>query len=90
MSECKPCPYSKGTGGEIIECGSIEMSDVDEGSGGYSVGMGNFWMGIAAMQNAAAGTKPADRRHRVRSIVGGIALALLIGGGLFIAAALYS
>jgi hypothetical protein len=52
------------------------------------MGMGDFWMGIAAVQNAAAGTKPADRRHRVLSIVGGIALALLIGGGLFIVAAL--
>jgi hypothetical protein len=52
------------------------------------MGMGDFWMGVAAVQNAAAGTKPADRRHRVLSIVGGIALALLIGGGLFIVAAL--
>jgi hypothetical protein len=48
-----------------------------------------FWAGIAAAQNAAASTKPADRRHRVLSIVGGIALALLVGGGLFIAAGLY-
>jgi hypothetical protein len=52
--------------------------------------MGNFWMGIAAAQNVVAGTKPANRRHRVLSIVGGIALALLIGAGLFIAAALNS
>lgn len=52
------------------------------------MGMGNFWIGIAAAQNAAASTKPADRRHRVLSIVGGIALALLIGGGLFVAAGL--
>jgi hypothetical protein len=49
-----------------------------------------FWAGIAAAQNAAAGTKPASRRHRVLSIVGGIALALLIGGGLFLAAVLNS
>jgi hypothetical protein len=52
--------------------------------------MGDFWMGIAAAQNAVAGTKPADRRNRVLSIVGGIALALLIGAGLFIVAALNS
>jgi hypothetical protein len=52
--------------------------------------MGDFWMGIAAAQNAVAGTKPANRRHRVLSIVGGIALALLIGAGLFIVAALNS
>ena len=37
----------------------------------------SFWMGIAAAQNAAAGTKPAGRGHRVLSIVGGIALARL-------------
>jgi len=52
------------------------------------MGMGDFWMGIAAVQNAASGTKPVDRGIRVLSIVGGIALALLIGGGLFIVAAL--
>jgi hypothetical protein len=49
-----------------------------------------FLTGIAAAQNAAASTKPANRRHRVLSIVGGIALALLIGGGLFVVAALNS
>jgi hypothetical protein len=51
--------------------------------------MDNFWMGIAAAQNAAE-TKPTDRRHGVLSIVGGIALAVLIGAGLFIVAALNS
>ena len=61
--------------------------------------MGNFWMGIAAAQNAAAETqnaaaetKLADRGHRVLSIVGsivgGIAVALLILGGLMIVMAL--
>jgi hypothetical protein len=48
----------------------------------------SFWMGIAAAQNAAAGTKPAGRGHRVLSIVGGIALALLIAGGLLFVMAL--
>jgi len=48
--------------------------------------MSNFWMGLLAAQTAAADTKPADRRQRVLSVLGGIALALLIGGGLFIAA----
>jgi hypothetical protein len=55
----------------------------------------NFWMGIAAAQNAAAETqnaaaetKLADRGHLVLSIVGGIAVALLIVGGLMIAVAL--
>jgi hypothetical protein len=48
----------------------------------------DFWMGIAAAQNTAAGTKPAGRGHRVLSIVGGIAVALLIVGGLMIVGAL--
>ena len=48
--------------------------------------MSNFWMALLAAQTADA--KPASRRHRVLSAVGGIALALLIGAGLFIAAAL--
>jgi hypothetical protein len=50
--------------------------------------MSNFWMGFVAAQTAAADAKPADRRLRVLSVLGGIALALLIGGGLFFAAAL--
>jgi hypothetical protein len=45
-----------------------------------------FLTGIAAAQGAAASTKPANRRHRVRSIVGGIALTLLIGGALVVVA----
>jgi hypothetical protein len=44
--------------------------------------MGNFRMGIAATQNAVAGAEPANRRHRVLSIVGGIALTLPIGAAL--------
>jgi hypothetical protein len=48
----------------------------------------DFWTGIAAAQNAAAGTKPAGRGYRVLSIVGGIAVALLIVGGLMIVGAL--
>jgi hypothetical protein len=50
--------------------------------------MNNFWIGLLAAQAAAGDTKPSDRRQRVLSVLGGIALALLIGGGLFIAAAL--
>ena len=51
--------------------------------------MNNFWFGIAAAQNVAAGAKKnADQRHRVLSIVGGIALGLLIGAGLFIVSVL--
>jgi hypothetical protein len=50
--------------------------------------MNNFWMGLLAAQTATASTKPASRRHHVLSVLGGIALALLIGGGLLIAAAL--
>jgi hypothetical protein len=50
--------------------------------------MNNFWMGLLAAQAAAGDTKSVDRRQRVLSVLGGIALALLIGGGLFIAAAL--
>ena len=50
--------------------------------------MSNFWMALLAAQSTAGDTKPADRRHRILSIVGGIGLALLIGAGLFVAAAL--
>jgi hypothetical protein len=50
--------------------------------------MNNFWMGLLAAQTAAADSKPADRRRRTLSVLGGVALALLIGAGLFIAAAL--
>jgi hypothetical protein len=50
--------------------------------------MNNFWMGLLAAQATAADTKPIDRRQRILSVLGGLALALLIGGGLFIAAAL--
>jgi hypothetical protein len=53
-----------------------------------SFGMSAFWMGMLAAQRAASGTKAADRRHRVLSMVGGIALALVIGAGLFIVAGL--
>ena len=42
-------------------------------------------MGLFAAQTAAAvDAKPADRRHRVLSILAGIALTFLIGGGLVI------
>jgi hypothetical protein len=50
--------------------------------------MSNFWMALLAAQTAAADTKPAGRRRQILSVVCGIALALLIGAGLFIAAAL--
>ena len=50
--------------------------------------MNNFLMGLLAAQTAAADAKPADCRQRVLSVLGGIVIALLIGGGLFIAAAL--
>jgi hypothetical protein len=50
--------------------------------------MSNFWMALLAAQTDAADAKPADRRRRALSVLGGIALALLIGAGLFIAAAL--
>ena len=45
-------------------------------------------MPLLAAQTAAADTKPVHRRHRVLSALCGIALALLIGSGLLIAAAL--
>jgi hypothetical protein len=50
--------------------------------------MSNFWMALVAAQTAAADTKPAGRGHHILSVIFGIALALLIGAGLFIAAAL--
>ena len=50
--------------------------------------MSNFWMALLAAQTAAADTKPASRRQHILSVVCGIALALLIGAGLVIAAAL--
>ena len=45
-------------------------------------------MALLAAQTDAADPKPADRRRRLLSVLGGVALALLIGAGLFIAAAL--
>jgi hypothetical protein len=48
--------------------------------------MDNFWMGIAAA-NAAAKVKPGTAAHRILSILAGVALALVIGAGLFIVAA---
>ena len=50
--------------------------------------MSNFWMALLATPTAADDTKPASRRRQILSAVGCIALALLIGAGLFIAAAL--
>ena len=54
--------------------------------------MRDFWIGMAVAHNAAAGAeagaKPAARRYRVLSIVGGIALSLLVGGALLIVLAL--
>ena len=50
--------------------------------------MNNIWMALLAAQTDDADSKPADRRRRVLSVLGGVALALLIGAGLFIAAAL--
>jgi hypothetical protein len=51
--------------------------------------MSNFWIALfAAQTGVAADAKPADRRHRVLSVLGGIALTLLIGGGLLIAGVL--
>jgi hypothetical protein len=52
------------------------------------VDMSNFWMGIAAAQNAATTTKLDYGRRRVVSILAGIGLALLITVGLLIMAAL--
>jgi hypothetical protein len=51
--------------------------------------MSDFWMSILAAQKAATGTKPASRRHNILTAVGGIALGLLIGAGLFVAVALH-
>jgi hypothetical protein len=52
--------------------------------------MDKFLMGVAAAQNAnaVAGEKSAKRRHPVLSIIGGIAIALLIGAGMLVVAAL--
>jgi hypothetical protein len=52
--------------------------------------MSNFWMGIAAAQNLSAENKSRGRRHPVLSVVLGIGLALLIGAGLFVMAAVNS
>jgi len=48
----------------------------------------NFWLGIAAAQTAAHGNKSIGYRKHILSIVGGLALALLIGVGLLALAAL--
>jgi hypothetical protein len=50
--------------------------------------MSNFWMALFAAQTAAADATPVDRRHRILSVLGGVALTLLIGGGLIIVGAL--
>lgn len=50
--------------------------------------MSNFWLALLAAQTDAADVKPADRWRRVLSVLGGVALALLIGAGLFLAAVL--
>ena len=50
--------------------------------------MSNVWMALLAAQTDAADAKPADRRSRLLSVLAGVALALLIGAGLFIVAAL--
>jgi len=54
--------------------------------------MDKFWMGVAAAQNAnaVAGAKPAKGQHPVFSIIGGIAIALLIGAGMLVVAVLNS
>ena len=48
--------------------------------------MSGFWMSVVAAQKSAATNKPANRRYYVFQILGGIAIALLIGGALLIAA----
>jgi hypothetical protein len=54
--------------------------------------MDKFLMGVAAAQNAnanaVAGAKSAKRRHPVLSIIGGIAITLLVGAGMLVVAAL--
>ena len=51
--------------------------------------MSDLWISVLAAQKTAARTRPAHGGCRIRSIIGGIAVALLIGAGLFVAAALY-
>ena len=43
---------------------------------------------LCSAAGRSRGTKAADRRHHVLSMVGGIALALVIGAGLFVVAGL--
>ena len=52
--------------------------------------MDKFWMGVAAAQNAnaVAEAKSAQRRHPALSVIGGIAIALLVGAGMLVVAAL--
>jgi hypothetical protein len=54
--------------------------------------MDKFWIGVAAAQNvdAVAAAEPAKRRHSVLSIIGGMAIALLVGAGMLVVAALNS
>jgi len=56
---------------------------------GKGARMSDLWISVLAAQKTVARTRPADGGRRMRSIIGGIALALLIGAGLFVAAALY-
>jgi hypothetical protein len=48
--------------------------------------MSGFWMSVVAAQKSAVTNKPANRRYYVFQILGGIAIALLIGGALLVAA----
>ena len=48
--------------------------------------MSGFWMSVVAAQKSAATNKPANRRYYVFQILGGIAVALLVGVALLIAA----
>jgi hypothetical protein len=50
--------------------------------------MSNFWLGLAAAQAATRRNNRTEHsRHQIASILGGLALALLIGAALLILAA---
>jgi hypothetical protein len=48
----------------------------------------NFWIGIATANSTTGRNAVTKRRYQILSIAGGLTLALLIGGGLLLVAAL--
>ena len=77
--DCGPCPYCKGTGGEIIETQPIEMEDLEEMAGGepdtYVEGQMAFIVGHPAESNPYS---PETYEHRQCAVGWRFALAAML------------